>query len=57
MAGGAGRGAGGGMKEAPTEAGAEVDGDSLNTDNLFDLDTVHLAGPAAWGQRQTATLH
>lgn len=36
MAGGAGRGAGGGMKEAPTEAGAAVDGDSLNTDNLPD---------------------
>lgn len=36
MAGGAGRGAGGGMKEAPTEAGAEVDGDSLNTPNLPD---------------------
>lgn len=36
MAGGAGRSAGGGMKEAPTEAGAEVDGDSLNTPNLPD---------------------
>lgn len=36
MAGGAGRGTGGGMKEAPTEAGAEVDGDSLNTPNLPD---------------------
>lgn len=36
MAGGAGRSAGGGMKEAPTEAGAEVDGDSLNADNLPD---------------------
>jgi len=36
MAGGAGRGAGGRMKEAPTEAGAEVDGDSLNTPNLPD---------------------
>ena len=36
MAGGAGRGAGGGMKEAPTEAGAEGDGDLLNTATLPD---------------------
>lgn len=36
MAGGAGRGAGGRMKEAPTEAGAEGDGDLLNTATLPD---------------------
>lgn len=36
MAGGARRSAGGGMKEAPTEAGAEGDGDLLNTATLPD---------------------